>query len=382
MQKKKWVYPLFALTFNPLNAEAGVEAGRVMALNCQPKAFKVVRGNQSVDMRIWLSLETGDKIHWRPALKIKDTVQGKRRAKNRVLKLANLRYAIQSPGKFRLKKADCETSLYRVIRNGKTLPLTTRVQNGDHFDWARQATVLTFKADNEQNVALTGNDFPYTVKQVGNSATVKGNLLDWAISTLTFWRKKEIDADVRNIQTGDRGEKQEKTEKIEVPALDSPMLSLLMQPQLVAGQRALFIGWRGGKAQYQLDILPVGKASIFSGRFDTRFAQTSPLNLSAGQYELVISVADTKVSEHYSFTVVASHPAYPAELVDDSIKDEKMLVTLRALWLAAQKEGFKQPWLFEAYQLVAGIAENYSPALVARDAILARRKIKKRLPKQ
>ncbi len=370
---KKWVYPLFAVfTFNPLNAQAGVEAGRVMTLNCQPKAFNVVRDNQSVDMRIWLSLETGDNIHWQPTLKIKD-------AKTRTLKLQELPYAIHSPRKFKVKKANCETALYRVIRNGKILPLTTRVQNWDQIDWARQAAVLTFKADNEQDVALTGNDFPYTIEQVGKSATVKGNLLDWAISTLTFWRENEIKAEVRiRTRTIKKTASQEETD---IPALDSSMLSS-MQPQLAAGQRALFVGWRGGKAPYQLDIQPVGQASIFSGRFDTRFAQTSPLNLSAGQYELVISVADTKVSERYPFTVVASHPAYPAELVDGSVTDEKMLATLKALWLAAHMtDNLKQPWLFEAYQQVAGFAENYPPALVARDAILARKRIK-RIPTQ
>jgi len=57
--------------------------------------------------------------------------------------------------------------------------------------------------------------------------------------------------------------------------------------------------------------------------------------------------------------------------LEGSLMDEEMRTTLKALWLAAQTEGFKLPWLFE------GIAEDYPPALMARDAILQRREIKR-----
>ncbi|MEK8018891.1 MAG: hypothetical protein VSS75_018630 [Candidatus Parabeggiatoa sp.] len=54
------------------------------------------------------------------------------------------------------------------------------------------------------------------------------------------------------------------------------------------------------------------------------------------------------MNNRYPFTVVASHLAEITET--SSLSDE-----MRAIWLAEQMEGLKQPGLFEAYQQVGGI---------------------------
>lgn len=369
---------LILLIAYTLNVHAGTQAGRVEMLNCQSQAYKVMRGDKLIDMTTWLSLQTGDKIDLQATLTIKDAVKGKRRAKKRKLKLQDLPYSIQLPGKFKIydRGTHCEPQLYHIVRDGKNLPLHSDVQAGDKIERNPQATVLAFEADNGKIIELTWQDFPYTVKEMGKSATPVGNFFDWAKKTLTFWRNQEIKEDVR--QATQRGKSEQSTGETELEKPGIPMLSPLMNTQLVAGQRALFVGWWETKAPYRLVIQPIGKSPIFSQQFETRFAKTSHLDLSKGKYELIITDANN-MSNRYPFTVVASHPPYPAEITKAS--DEKMQATLKALWLAGQMDGLKQPWLFEAYQQVADIADKYSPALVTRDGILYRRKIEVLLPK-
>jgi len=122
-------------------------------------------------MKTWLSLKNGDQIHLKfPTLTVKDS-------KRKKLTLADLPYSIQSPEQFQIKKTDCK-SLFQ--------------QTDNQMSVNTEAAVLILKAANGQRITLKWRDFPYTVSQTGQSATITSNLVDWGGKQLTFWGKKDI----------------------------------------------------------------------------------------------------------------------------------------------------------------------------------------------
>lgn len=264
----------------------------------------------------------------------------------------------------RIEWYDGPAKSYLLERDGQPVPVEQFYQplfSGDKLTLTDKNHRMGLRLGGGTEITeLSHENSPYSVELQGRVPTPEVSLLTWVGQTLGLLQKEEVET-TTTVTGGGRG-----TE--EVSASDAIPLYLTL-PQyrrrtmrvLAGEQRALHLAWEGGQAPYTVTILQDGK-SLQSFSTDKKRPQTPALDWQAGAYQIQVK-DNTGAVERYEFQGVAERPAWPADF--DSLPPE-MRATTQATWLAAQKKG---AWAFEAYQLIAGIAGEYPPARVLRDAL-------------
>ena len=253
------------------------------------------------------------------------------------------------------------------MRDGKRLPIQPTLLVGDQIVVNKATPTIHLKLGDNEVVKVNYKNSPYTVKSKGKVYSTSSNLWAWLKQVVTDWREEEIQTTIATINTRGIGDTS--------PDIPAPYTNLLKESSyrnLVAGTRALYFAWGGGKAPYELTIKSAGKALLILKGVQKKRVKTQNVSLTVGNYDLQIKDAENRTAD-YIFTVVKSKPAYPKELLDTSVSEATRL-TAQATWLAAQK---KKKWVFEAYQQIAELAERYPAARVVRHALEQRARIPK-----
>lgn len=184
------------------------------------------------------------------------------------------------------------------------------------------------------------------------------NFLRWALHFLSErheYEKERVRAHlyVRKVRNG----------ALSIPLLEGPKM-------LAAGKRPFCLSWQGGKPPYRIRLYHQYERRPFIEREPVKenSLMIDNLALSPGNYNLKIDDAEGRKLQA-KFTVVDPNelPRMPHEHeLRQSDLTEAAKIALYATWLAAQNDG---KWVFECYQRVAGIADNYYPACLLCNAL-------------
>jgi hypothetical protein len=261
-------------------------------------------------------------------------------------------------------KLICLPETYVIIRHGKRLSLKslTRLQKGDQIAINPKKHLIRFQLRNKQIVEVNRKKPFHQVKLAGKAPTVKDNLVNWVGRFLTRWHKKTHRKAVVSLSTRG-GDESENSLMGTVMYITLPEYRKQMM-QTTTGTKPLHFSWEGGKSPYRLIIKYNGNEFVALTDIQKQRVKTQALSLKKGEYQLTISDIQQQMAT-YTFIVVDAQPSYP-QIVTSSKLSESTRLTLQATWLAAQEKG---KWAFEAYQQIAGIAENYLPARLLRDAL-------------
>jgi hypothetical protein len=195
----------------------------------------------------------------------------------------------------------------------------------------------------------------YNVEKKGKSLSLSvllTNLMSWARDPFTRWHGDEL----RKVNVYVRGD-----EDISIPLLEDG-------GTLAAGARPFYLGWKGGKPPYRIQIYRQydNKPLFERDLIQENRVRLENLTLSQGNYGLNIRDADNREAKA-NFSVLASNqlPSVLGELRQSRLP-ETVKNTLSAAWLAGQDHG---KWVFESYQRAAAIADTYYPARLLRNAL-------------
>jgi hypothetical protein len=203
----------------------------------------------------------------------------------------------------------------------------------------------------------------FKVPAGGSVPTVVDNLLGWATGWMT--RLFETNPAPQRANAAIRGGASDK------PAgpLAAPLVTGPGAHAVRAGT-TIFLGWSGGEAPYQMRILSANRDRVLlrDDALDLPQGRIPGERLAPGAY--IVDIQDflgTRIEG--KFQVLARNASVPtlADL-EGSQLPAPTRATLGAIWLASQDNG---AWTLEAYQSVAILPEEYTPARLVRDALAA-----------
>jgi hypothetical protein len=259
-----------------------------------------------------------------------------------------------------------EPNDYSLTRGELPLPVEFYVplHSGDIIRVRDAQHHIILKIGDTTRVKVTQKNSPYTVEPVGKVPSTLDHLLTWVGEWVTIWYRDEQEV-AKRISAGSKG----KADDSDVPPY-LKLLTLSKRPnqtmQVTRGIKPLYFAWAGGTPPYHLEITRNQKTLVYLSGIPARRAHTQQLWLfKRGDYRVIVRDAKQQKSVEYIFTIVDNKPSYPPALMHTKMPKWTQL-TLQAAWLAAQDRGI---WAFEAYQLVAPIAQYYQPARVLRYAL-------------
>jgi hypothetical protein len=149
-------------------------------------------------------------------------------------------------------------------------------------------------------------------------------------------------------------------------ALSIPLLE--GQKMLSAGTRSIYFSWEGGTPPYRIRLYRQFERQPFIEKREIKenSLKLDNLNPLPGNYNFWIDdTEDRKLQKEFAVVDSDQIPYVPDKLQQSDLTKEE-IITIYATWLAAQNHG---KWVFESYQLVCEIAENYHPACLVRNAL-------------
>ena len=262
-----------------------------------------------------------------------------------------------------------QSKAFRLVRNGEELDVAvmTPLHTGDQIEIVPERCkqddpcTITFELCNQQHVQVTVDHSPYTIAEDFEceypSALEK--FLTWAATP--FKRSHKQSRQLHHLGTTMGGS-------------DAPLsLPLLSEgkARVTAGERTFSLAWRGGEAPYQIRLYREGSDTpIFEQKDiqENRLKQEGML-FTEGSYRVEVQDAEHEpIIATFQVVPATELPQLPAEFgepLQQSTLENNAKNTLFALWLTEEHEG----WEFEAYQLVAPLAEDYYPALLVREQL-------------
>jgi hypothetical protein len=364
----KYILIAFLCNIYVVNTNATPIVGQIDGLgSCLPEAYTLTRNNQTLPIQIFTKLQNGDQI----AISKRSLIEFQ--PSNIKVNYTNSPYEVIAKSPITNVEFICLPETYVITRHGKRLPLKslTELQKGEQIAIDPKKHLVRFQLINKQIVEVNRNKPFHKVKLAGKVPTVEGNLVNWVGQFLTRLHKKTHRKAVVTLST--RGGGEDKSE-ISVMYITLPEYRKQVM-QLSIGTRPLHFSWEGGKSPYRLIIKYNNNEFVTLTDIQNQRVKTQALSLKKGKYQLTISDAQQQTAK-YTFIVGDAQLSYP-QIVTISELPESTRLTLQATWLAAQEKG---KWAFEAYQQIAGIAENYLPARLLRDALEESVRIK--APKQ
>lgn len=354
------------------HVQAANIVGQVDDFNCFPDVYSLTRDGKKMAVKFFTQLREGDQVAIntdKNTLSLDLSYEGSIGVH---YKTPSYKFDKALPLSVKLTNAACPPDdAYSFKRDGKILPIQPTLLVGDQIVVNKATPTIHLKLGDNEVVKVNYENSPYTVKSKGKVSSTRSNLWAWLKQVVTDWHEEEIQTTLVTVSTKGVGDAP--------PDISAPYTHLLKEysyRNLVAGTRALYFAWGGGKAPYELTIKSAGKALLILKGVQKKRVKTQNFSLTVGNYDLQIKDADNRTA-NYLFTVVNSKPAYPKELLETSVSEATRL-TAQATWLAAQK---KKKWVFEAYQQIAELAERYPAARVVRHALEQRARIPK-LPKK
>lgn len=241
------------------------------------------------------------------------------------------------------------TTLYA----GDQLKIRTEQCKKDEGD----TCTITLKLGEQRTVQVDSSMCPYTIEPAGKPPNLPVKLM----KKLTSWFKRSHKEHRIILAMKNTGSDVD---------LRAPLFTKY-KACLTAGKRTFYLSWYGGEAPYRVRLYRDGVEKPLLEQHavqDIRLQQDN-LTLTEGIYRVeVIDVENQKVEGHFQAVSQEILPVLPtefSELLQQSILEDRVKNTLFAVWLINEHEG----WEFEAYQLVAPIADEYYPALLVREQL-------------
>ena len=242
-----------------------------------------------------------------------------------------------------------------IVRAGGNVPLEllAPIHNGDTFTLGDPKAKVVLR--------LAGRADPVVVSQenkgdkIDASPPTRGyfiGLLSWVGSSIVIF---------------DKGERMEMTAAIRGDGGDTLSAPMLQAPQvLAAGRRPIAVGW------LTPDVISIrfsmGGKTMAEGKGVGGLWVSPELELRPGRYVLSLKGPDGAISEDITVADAAYFPAPPADLTRTDIPGA-LGETAEGVWFASQGKQY----LLEALQHVAAHSDDFKPAGILVDALIAGR---------
>jgi hypothetical protein len=349
---------LLILTLPPASLQATPVAGAITGLHCLHDHYLLTRSGQPTNLpvQIFTEVREGDTIAIhanQPALHYRDD-----QLNLQTVTYQQLPFTMPTAGKE--LEPSCDFSLYTVKHQGHPLPsLPSVLQAKDVIDLLPDQPMLQLQLGSQSVITdVKYKDLAYTVHATGEVPTIKNNLVTWLGQWLTQAHENQLQQAVI-LRT--RGETENATTPPSIPVLAKAK----PEQQLVAGERLLELAWKGGKAPFTLTLAHAGHTQVLATNLQTQWIRQR-VSLSPGKYQLLLQDTQTKEPVKYQFTVITQLPSFPDELSPVNLSTTNLRLVTQAAWLASQEE---EKWLWEAYQQVVILADNYSPVRTLKTAL-------------
>ncbi len=349
---------LLALMLPSASLQATLVAGAITGLQCPHDHYLLTRSGVPTNrpVQIFTEVREGDTIAIhanQPALYYRDeqlTLQ--------TVTYQQIPFTMPSAGKE--LEPSCHPTRYTVKRQGQPLPsLPSSLQAKDVIDLLPEQSILQLQLGSQSVITdVKYKDLAYTVHATGEVPTINNNLVSWLGQWLTQANENQLQQAVI-LRT--RGETENTTT---LPSI-TLLASAPQEQQLIAGERLLELAWSGGKAPFTLTLAHAGHAQVLATNLQTQWLRQT-VSLSPGKYQLLLQDAQIKGPISYQFTVVTKLPSMPDELSMVNLSANHLRLVIQSAWLANQDEG---KWLWEAYQQVGMLADNYLSARTLKTAL-------------
>jgi|GEM_PF-999489 len=352
------LFLLLTLMSPPATLQATPVAGAITGLHCPHDHYLLTRSGvpTNLPVQIFTEVREGDTIAIhanQPALYYRDD-----QLNLQTVTYQQLPFTMSTASKE--LEPSCDFSLYTVKRQGQPLPsLPSSLQAKDVINLLPEQSILQLQLGSQSVITdVKYKDLAYTVHATGEVPTINNNLVSWLGQWLTQAHDNQLQ---QAVILRSRGE----TENTTAPLSITLLAKAKQEQQLVAGERLLYLTWHGGKAPFTVTLEHSGNAQVLATNIQTQWLRQT-VSLSPGKYQLLLQDTQTKAAVSYQFTVVAKLPAVSDQLGPVNLSGDNLRLVIQATWLANQEEG---KWLWEAYQQVGILADNYLPARTLKTAL-------------
>lgn len=352
------LFLLLTLTWLSPLLQATPVAGAITGLHCPHDHYLLTRSGVPTNLPVQFFTEVRESdtiaIHAdQPALQYRDD-----HLNLQTVTYQQLPFTMPTAGKE--LEPSCDFSLYTVKHQGQPLPsLPSVLQAKDVIDLLPDQPLLQLQLGSQSVITdVKYQELAYTVHAKGEVPTIKNNLVTWLGQWLTQANENQLQQAVILRTRGETAQ-----------VMTTPIIPLLTkateEQQLVAGNRPLAIVWKGGKPPFTLTLEHAGHAQVLATNLQTQWTR-QVVSLSPGKYQLLLQDTQTKEPVTYPFTVVTKLSSFPDDLSPVNLAETNLRLVTQAAWLASQEEG---KWIWEAYQQVVALADNYPPARLVKTAL-------------
>ncbi|EDN67368.1 secreted protein [Beggiatoa sp. PS] len=258
-----------------------------------------------------------------------------------------------------------QSANYLIKRGQQKIPvrLFTVLQVGDEISVTKKQHTITINLrGGTHTVQVTLENSPFKINDANQVPERLNNLWTWTRQYLSEWQKF-----TQSVTSYDNQTVSEQPKKPIVPLL----ANVKSMAALVAGKRALYLQWAGGKSPYQILVLKRHNRLLSNTSIMPQI-KTEIIDFQANKsYRIMVIDADGQ-SSIAGFRVVTAiqQPIFP-EIFKEANLPENFRQTLQATWLAMQENG---KWVFEAYQQIAQLTDYY-PAQLLKQALAFQQKM-------
>ncbi len=274
-----------------------------------------------------------------------------------------------------INQFDGQTENYLLKREGKTLPvdLLKLLEVGDQISVNdRQHSIELNLQGGNQTVKVTYENSPFLIQANHQVPVELSELWKWTTELFGEWHQLLIQKEQLEQEAKTRGEDSK-----------GPIMPLLanLKPdetlqsaRLVAGKRSLYLQWQGGTPPYRITIKK-RLNELLTLTTEKTIVQTEAITFEANS-PYRVEIIDAKNKEFIGgFRAVNPESLPTPEALLINKLPEIVYQTLQAVWLTTQKEANQEgkpeesKWIFEAYQQVAALANQYLPAQLLQQAL-------------
>ncbi|BAP55500.1 secreted protein [Thioploca ingrica] len=277
-----------------------------------------------------------------------------------------------------INQFDGQTENYLLKRENKTVPvdLLKLLEVGDQISVTdKQHSIELNLQGGNQTVKVTYENSPFLIEANHQVPAELSELWKWTTKRFDEWhqlliQKEELKKKQLEQEAKTRGEGSAKSPTMSLLANEKPDVTL-QSAYLVAGKRPLYLQWHGGTPPYRVtikkrldELLTLTTEQTMITTEAITFDANSPYRVE------IIDAKNNAFKGGFRAVNPESLPTHPEALPTNKLP-EVVYQTLQAIWLTAQKEGNEEEskWIFEAYQQIAALANQYLPAQLLQQAL-------------
>jgi len=277
-----------------------------------------------------------------------------------------------------INQFDGQTENYSLQREGKTLPvdLLQLLEVGDQISVNdRQHSIELNLQGGNQTVKVTYENSPFLIQANHQVPAELSELWKWTTERFNEWHQLLMQKEQLEQAAKTRGKDSKEPTIMPLLANEKPGPEL-QSAILVAGKRPLYLQWHGGTPPYRVTIKK-RLEELLTLTTEKNTIQTEAIIFEVGKsYHVEITDANGGIPFKGGFRAVSSENLpTSSEALPINKLPEVVYKTLQAVWLTTQKEINQEgkpeesKWLFEAYQEVAALANQYLPAQLLQQAL-------------